>query len=369
MKQITRYLLREFLQPLGFILAVFVGLYIVAQLVDEMRGYVEHHPQAVFVVMYFLYRVPYYLVQVMPLAVLLASLLSLGNLARNNELIALKSCGVSFRQVAMPILAAALVISGLVLVFDEVVLPITNPRAEYIKKVQIEHKTDQNVLYRRDRLTRSTSGNRVLFMRQLDALAGRMEGVIYLELDPPLGVHRRIDAPLARWSEGAWTFEAGVEREFNEKGELVRYAAFRELAIPFKESPRDFVREEKNSHELLSMTVPDLRHRIQLLRELGSDPSAEEVSLHLKFAFPLASFVLALLGVALPFLFPSGHRAMIGAAIGFVITLVTGFFYIGFIAIGTSLGNSGVLPPLLAVWMANLCFGALGAWLMFKARS
>ncbi len=102
MNRLSRYLLREFLQPLGFILASFVGLYIVAQLVDEMRGYVEHRPQLVFVVMYFVYRVPYYLVQVTPLAVLLASLLSLGGLARNNELIALKACGISYRRVAVP---------------------------------------------------------------------------------------------------------------------------------------------------------------------------------------------------------------------------------------------------------------------------
>jgi lipopolysaccharide export system permease protein len=369
MKIITRYLLREFLQPLGFILVVFVGLFIVAQLVDEMRGYVEHHPQLIFVVMYFLYRIPFYAVQVMPLAVLLAALLSLGRLARSNELIALKACGVGFREVAFPILAAALGISLLVLGFDELVLPVTNPRADYIKQVQIERKTEQGALYRRDRVTRSTSGNRILFMRRLDALAGRIEGVIYLELEPPLGVGRRLDAPRAHWSGGAWTFEDGVERNFDAAGDLVRYRTFASLAIPFKESPMDFVREEKDDTELLSMTVRDLRYRIRLLRELGSDPSPEEVSLHLKFAFPFASFILALLGVALPFRFPSGQRAMVGAAIGFVITLVTGFFFIGFIAIGTSLGNNGTLPPMLSVWMANLLFGAFGILMIFKART
>jgi len=369
MKILHRYLLREFLKPFLFILLVFVGVYIIAQLVDEMRSYVTHHPPLSVIVLYFLYRIPYFMIQVMPLTVLLSALLSLGQLSRQNELIALRSCGVSFYQVAFPLLIAAFTVVLIVLAFDEIVIPVTNPRADYIKKVNIERKSDRTFIYRRDRVTRSTSGNRILFMRQLDALAGRMEDVIMLEMASQMQVRRRIDAPRAHWSEGDWIFEQGVSREFDPQGNLNAYRTFEHMSIPFKESPRDFIREEKDSNQLLSMTSQDLRYRIRLLKETGIDASQEEVNYQLKFAFPFANFVLALLGISLPFIFPSGQRALVGAAIGFVITIVTGFFYIGFIAVGTSLGNNGTLSPVVAVWMANVLFAALGIWLMRKART
>lgn len=369
MKTLNRYLLSEFFKPLLFILMVFVGLYVIAQLVDDMRSFVEHKPSVTVVVLYYLYRIPYYTIQVMPLSLLLSVLLSLGQLARQNELIAMRTCGISFTRVAAPLLAVSLCLVGVVMIFDEMVIPATNPKAEYIKKVKIEGKPDQQFAYQRDRVTRSTSGNRVLFMNKLDALAGRMEGVIYLELEPPMRVLRRLDAPSAVWDDGQWLFENGVIRDFDSEGMLSAFRAFTRYGIPFKESPREFVREEKNSNQLLSMTMRDLRRRIRLLKELGINPAEEEVNYHLKIAFPFANFVLVLLGISLPFIFPSGQRALVGAAIGFVITITTGFFYIGFIAVGTSLGNNGTLSPVVSAWASNVIFGALGLWMMRKART
>ncbi len=368
MSTLSRYLLREFFKPLVFTILVFIGLYIISQLVDEMRTFVNHHPPLSLIILYYFYRIPYFLVQILPLACLLASLFALGQLARNNELIAMRSCGIGFYRVAFPILAAALLMVGMVMVFNEVVIPYTNPRAHHIKRVNIEHKADQSFRSRRDGVTRSASGRRILHIKHLDAWAGHMLGVILLELGPGQTIKRRLDAPRGRWCEGQWIFENGVMRRFNSKGMVTEFNKFESLSLPFKEAPRDFIREEKDSDQLLAMTLKELRYRINLLKETGSDPRKEEVNFHLKLSFPFANFILTLLGVSLPFIFPTGKRAMIWVAIGFVLTLLTGFFYIGFIAVGSSFGKNGTLPPLLSVWIANIIFGFLGVYLMRKAQ-
>ncbi len=369
MKIIQRYLLSEFFQPLLFIVLAFVGLYIIAQLVDEMRMFVNNHAPLTMIVLYYLYRIPYFIVQIMPVSILLSALLSLGQLARQNELIAMRSCGLSFGQVAFPILMAALGIVGLVLVFDEAIIPYTNPRAEYIKRVNIEHKTDDSYLYRRDQITRSLSGNRIIFMRHLDAQAGKMSEIIYLQLTPQMNIQRRVDAHLGHYESGSWVFENGTDRSFDDQGQVTAFTPFKTLNLEFYDPPKEFIREEKDTHQLLSMPMRELKKRIRILQEAGNSTAKEEVNYHLKWAFPFANFVLALLGVAFPFIFPSGKRALVGAAIGFVITLVTGFFYIGFIAVGTSLGNNGTLSPVVSVWLANVVFAGLGFWLMSKART
>ncbi|MEW6515972.1 MAG: LPS export ABC transporter permease LptG [candidate division FCPU426 bacterium] len=369
MKTIDRYLLKEFFQALLFTTLVFVGLYVIAEMVDDMRGFVEHRPAVTLIVLYYVYRLPYYLVQVMPMAVLLSALFSLGQLGRHNELIALRSCGVSFFRIARPILLAALALVALILIFIEAVIPATTPRARLIKRVKIEQKSDDSYQYRRDWITRSLPGNWILQARHFDALAGHMSGVIVLHLTPDRRVEERIDAESGVWQPGEWRLENGVRRVFTEAGEVVECYRFEVFNWKVREQPREFIRENKEEDQLLAMPLKELRYQIRLLREMGSDPRTEEVNFHLKIAFPFAIFILALLGVALPFIFPTGQRALVWTAIGFVFTIVTAFFYIGFLAIGTSLGKNGSLPPLLSVWIANLVFAGLGIVLMSKAKT
>lgn len=368
-KTLWRYLAGEFIKPLFFTLMVFIGIYIIAQLVDEMRGFVEHRPALSVVVLYYFYRIPFFAVQILPLAILLASLFSLGQLGRQNELIAMRGCGISFYQIAFPFLALALFLALVVFGFNEIVIPYTNPRADYLKHVGIEHKPDARLDFQRDRITRSASGNRVLHARHLDAGAGRMQDVIVLGLGPNHAVQWRVDSPFARWEENTWIFENAVVHAFDAQGRVSGFQQLPLYRMAFKEEPREFIRDERDADQLLAMTIPQLSRRIHSLRETGSDPKVEETNLHLKIAFPFANFILAFLGVSLPFIFPTGKRAMLWTAIGFVITLLTGFFYIGFIAVGSSFGKNGALPPMVSVWIANLIFGLLGAWLMRKAQT
>jgi lipopolysaccharide export system permease protein len=369
MNTLFRYILKEFWKPLVFTCICFVGIYTIAELVDEMPGFVSHHAPVILILLYYIYRIPYFLIQTLPLSILLSTLFSLGQLARNNELIAMRSCGISFYRITAPILlTAALAVAG-VLVFNELVIPFTNPRAHHIKTVNIEGKVDQSFQFQRDWVTRSVSGNRILHIRHLDALEGRMSDVILLEVGPRMTVTRRLDAPLAHWTGRQWIFENGVLRDFGADGSVTAFQKFNQIGISFKELPQDFIRQEKDADQMLSMTLKELRYQIQLLRETGSDPRKEEVNFHLKIAFPFANLILAILGVSLPFIFPTGRRAVIWAAIGFVITIITGFFYIGFIAVGTSFGKNGMLPPLLSVWIANILFAILGMVFISRAKS
>ena len=369
MQTLTRYILKEFLKPLIFTSLTFVGLYLISEIVDSTRMWLEHSPSFILVILYYIYCIPYFLVQIMPMAVLLASLFSLGQLARNNELIAMRSCGVDFFRIVKPILITAIFIVGIVLVFNEIVIPYTNSKARYIKKVKIQKKNDDIFKFRKDWVTRTTSGNRILHTKHLDAYKGTMREILLLELGPNLNIKRRIDAEKAVWQVDKWIFNNGTIRIFDNKGAVISFENFKNTSISFKENPRDFIREKKKQEQLLSMPLKELHYRINLLKDTGIDPKLEEVHYHLKISFPFANFILVLLGISLPFIFPTGKRAMIWAAIGFIITIITAFFYIGFIAVGTSLGKSGILPPIISVWISNIIFICLGVYLIYKAKA
>ena len=79
------------------------------------------------------------------------------------------------------------------------------------------------------------------------------------------------------------------------------------------------------------------------------------VKLHRRFAFPLANFILLLLG--LPFVMRSESQSII---LGLSMALALGTGYLIFTVICAHLGNVGGLNPMLSAWLPVLFFGALG---------
>lgn len=62
----------------------------------------------------------------LPLTVLLASIMTLGSLGENNELLAMKAAGISLRRILAPLILLIVIISGLGFLFSNNVLPVTN---------------------------------------------------------------------------------------------------------------------------------------------------------------------------------------------------------------------------------------------------
>ena len=100
--------------------------------------------------------------------------------------------------------------------------------------------------------------------------------------------------------------------------------------------------------------------RIRML-ESARSMNLLSVEIHKKFALAVACLVFVLLGAPIALRFPRGG---VGLTIGVSIA-VFGLYYVALIG-GQSLGNRGIVPPALAMWGANILFGAAGVILLFK---
>ena len=92
---VGRHLVREFLAPFALSLAGFVVIYITAEFFDRLDGFLRHDVASGTIVRYFVFKLPLVVTQVTPFAVLVGALVGLGLLARQNEFVALRACGVS----------------------------------------------------------------------------------------------------------------------------------------------------------------------------------------------------------------------------------------------------------------------------------
>ena len=104
---VDRYLLREFLLSLLLGLTTFVGIYLVVDLFERIDTFVDHKASPLTVATYYLYGLPVIIVQVLPVAMLLSSLFSVGLLAKHRELTAMKSAGLSLYRILWPIFSLA----------------------------------------------------------------------------------------------------------------------------------------------------------------------------------------------------------------------------------------------------------------------
>ncbi|MCK9613344.1 MAG: LptF/LptG family permease [Bacteroidales bacterium] len=126
MKKVYSFVLKSFMGPL--VLTFFIALFILVmqflwKYVDDMVG--KGFEWYVLAELLF-YASATFVPLALPLAVLLASLMTFGNLGEHYELVAIKASGISFRRAMMPLVIFIIFLSGFALYFSNYILPIAN---------------------------------------------------------------------------------------------------------------------------------------------------------------------------------------------------------------------------------------------------
>ncbi len=337
-------------------MAAFVGIYLIADFFDRLGTLLKHGASMGAIVRLFLYKVPLVITQVTPVAVLAAALVGLGLLARQNEFVALRACGVSIWQIVTPLLAVAAAISVGAFVWSEVVVPGSARRWHQIEYRDIRKRGDASAFLGRDVWYHGRAGfyriDRVsLHRKTLYGLTIYQPGADFLPT-------RLIEIAAAVWTGSGWRLDNVRTREFDSTG--VREVPRPPSGFDLPETLDDFrtvsVEPEELSYGMLRRQIRELRHK-------GVDASESWVDLHLKLALPVASFIMMLLAAPLA---AAGTRvSSLAASIG--TGLMIGFGYFVVVAFTRALGQIGALPPALAAWTANIVFTLLGGYYLLGA--
>ncbi len=353
-----RYVLGDFWRNLAIGLLAFTVIYVTVDVTEQINTYIDHHAQFADIVMFYAFKIPWIAVLIMPVAVLLAAVFSLGKLSKQNELTAFISSGTSLVRVAWPIMVSALAISLAVMVFGEFVVPDTNRESMRIKRVEIEGTKEEDTSRYRSNVHYQGESERTYYAETYDVMLKALMNVVLYEYREG-NLDRRIDAKKAVWDGAEWVFVDGAVREFTKDGE--RIATFAKLSMKeLPERPEDFSKEEIAPEE---MNYRQLGAYIDKLARSGGDVDKYRVDFYVKFSFPFTSLIFALIGAAL-----SSAKRKPSMATGFGLTLLISFTYYGVLRIGQGLGHSGVIDPLFAAWMGNIVFVMVGGLLLYRAN-
>lgn len=145
MKQMTRYILSEFLKPFLLALAGFGVIFLLAQVFQDLQLLRDFKPSFSTALLYFFYFLPSFMVMVMPLACLFGVLFSLSILSQGNELIAMRSGGANISSVALPLLFAGSFIGICTFLFNESIVPKAEELKSRVREVRIKHQPEASL--------------------------------------------------------------------------------------------------------------------------------------------------------------------------------------------------------------------------------
>jgi LPS export ABC transporter permease LptF/LPS export ABC transporter permease LptG len=354
------YLLQQFFYYFFVLLAAFVLIFDAFTLFDLLGDIARNHVSALTVLSYFRYLVPLMVYQLAPLATLVATLVSLAILAKNNEVIALKASGVSLYRLVLPLLLAGLLVSGGLFLLDNTFLPYANQRQDALRN-EIKGRPAQTY-FEPARQWIFGENSKVYNYELFDSDRQLFGGLNVFELDPvTFQIRRRIFATRATWepTESLWILTGGWVRDFGADGQVARYEPFKATTIPeLTEPPGYFRREVRQSFQ---MNWRQLGEYIASLRQAGFDTARLSVQWHKKFAFPMIAAIIVFL--AAPFAFLVGTRGAVG---GLAAAVGIGVIYWSAAALFEAMGSAGQLPPVLAAWGPDAIFGFLGVYFFLK---
>jgi lipopolysaccharide export system permease protein len=357
MRLLDRYIVRECVKLLGLCLVMFVGVYLVVDLFEKLSHFLEAHVDPALIARYYAFRLPRILIEVLPVAVLLTCVLSLGGMARNNEVLAMKMGHVSTLRIALPCIGVGLAASLVAWMLTEYVAPRASEQALNIERTEVRHlpayrtMRDSDIWYR-------AQGNRFVHIDLIETQSGLIRGMSVFDLSPGFDLVRRVDARRAAWAEGGWKVGEGYQLGLG-NGEM-QITPFRELVIPLGERPEEFARVARSPEE---MSYVQLREYIDKLVKSGVDATRYRVDLYAKLATPLVSLIMAVLGVS--FGLRTGRA---GVMLWVAMCIPMGFIYYTLLSLGFSFGRGGALPPFVAAWLPNLVFGFGGLVSLWRLR-
>jgi len=356
MSIIHRHLLATFFRNLGFTMVGALMLFTLIDVLDHMGSFVDNDATAWQVLRYYSFKAVWIIDTVLPIAMLMATLFTVGTMARYLELTALFASGWSLMKVTRPLIFMSLLMTMFSLVWREYVLPEANVRRNQVWEVEIHGNPDR--IRPTQHIALTGSDGRLYYARKFDPNTGILTGLKILSHKGAV-ITERIDAARAEWDGSHWTLIDGTRRIFD--GENETTVTFDRLtASDLQVDPKSFYRERIRQED---MNIRQLMDHVELVRHSGGDPTSSLVDIQFNFAFPLVNLIVVLMGIILA----SGPRKTTVAS-GFGFTLLVSFVYYLFMNFGRALGHNGTLPPVPAAWAGNVVFALVFVVMFIRAR-
>lgn len=356
---LDRYIIGKFLGTYIFAILMIILVVVIFDMAENIDGFMAAHiPFTKVMSGYYLNFIPYFVNQFSGLFTFIAVIFFTSKMAYDTEIIAILSSGVSFKRLMYPYFVASFVIAVFSMLLNMFVIPEANARRIAFDNTYRPQK-DRASTYDKY-IYRQLDDSTFAFIRDFNP---DMKSASYLVVESYDGgrIVSSIEAQDVRYDEqrGRWSAPQYIQRTFKDENEnMLKSDTPLDTAINLTGVELGRVDEL-----MQTMNSVALAKFIDQQRAKGSDMVVMfEVEMYSRYAYPLSTFILTLIGVSLS---SRKVRGGTGAHIGVGIALC--FSYIVLMRFGGEFAKGGVLPTWLAVWLPNILYLCIGIYLYVKA--
>ncbi|MDZ4741803.1 MAG: LptF/LptG family permease [Verrucomicrobiota bacterium] len=364
-----RYLSTEFISK-TFIAALILNFVMI--LVNVQRRALdflvnEDYPSTL-ILQFIGYITPFLLSYSLPWSVLVATLLIFGRLSADNELIAMRSCGISMGHVIAPFMIISMIFTGISIYINGQVAPRCQTAARNLfTNFALENPS---ALFETDRFVQKIKGVSIYVTRKQK---NRMEGINIYQLDnngTPLRNLRAEWGELKRPSPNSYNLVLSlnnVRMEERNPENLDNLNAiqfgrkFEQYELELKLD--DIVKEKETNKNIMEYTFMDLVQELLYTKEPQYKSGFVLVEMHKRLSLPFACFTFVLIGIPLGIRMQRSEKS-IGILLSFIVAMV----YYVFVLAADSLRQK-IIPgfyPEILLWMPNIIFNACGLYLIYR---
>ena len=357
MRILTRYVLREYLIPLGYCLTGFVSIYVLFELFGSFSRLAESGLPIPVVVEYFCAYLAPYFEWLAPAALMLATLYTMWSFCRHSELIAMRANGIGFLAIVRPILAVAVLVGAAVWWVNDFYVPRRAQWATALKSGRFrleELDLADKIVFRNSKADRTwTVGNLG------DANARKLVDV-RVTVNRPDGTRlMNVTAPSAEYLDGEWWFKEPSVVHYDARSTEVATPTPDLDALPlrsfpeFHERPSDFLSQNRK------WEFNSIRDRFRYIKthpELSDETRSKYVyDTWAKILSPFACIVITLF--AIPAGVATGRQSVFKGILG---ALALFFSFYGMVIACMVCADMQLLPPIVAAFLPYAVFFLLG---------
>jgi lipopolysaccharide export system permease protein len=359
---IDRYIFLELISPFVISLGFFTFVFLMAEMLKITDLIVNYGVGLLIIAKILLFSIPYFLTYVIPMATMMAVLLALLRMSGDNEIVALKSAGISLYRLLLPVLTFCLLACLLAYAMAVYGTPVGR---QAIKKLTFKVFSSNLDIGLKERTFTDSFSDVMLYVNKID-IKNRALIDVFIEDKRDEQMTSTVIAPRGKLlsEPDSLVFHLrlydGIVNQVNRENRSATSVSFDTYNVRLDlKKAASAASLQKGRKE---MSLSELRRFIQTATQKDLQYFKVLMEYYKKFSIPLACLSLGILAVPLGVQTRRGGRSS-----GLVLGLLFFLLYYVLLSTGMVFGENGAYPPVIGMWAPDIVMGALGLFLLVRA--
>jgi len=360
MKIIDKYILKKYFTTFIFTLLILLPIAVAINVSEKIGRFLEHPNLGIAEIIQD-YYIPFILnigITFMPLALFISTILFTSKIASNTEIVAIHSAGISYSRLLKPYIIGAVIIGCISLFANHFIVPHSSKTFETFEDTYLRRnpKAKTSVANVNLQLTE----NDFVYFRSFNLKRNTGYDFSYEHFDG-LQLKYKIIGKNIQWNEKDSTYTIKNYKKRKIYSQIDSVESGRKLDTTFNFFPKDLLYVGYLAKEMPSNKL--IKHINKSEKRGVSNLNTYKVELYKRTSLPFSSLILTIMAVSL-----AARKRRGGLGINLALGVSLMFVYVLFMKVAEVLGAGAAYKPLFMVWIPNILFGLLTAYLYVKAK-